>query len=86
MAPTRKVVRLAVERGVATGELHPVEPDVVMNALVQPLIATCLHRRVIAPFALCPFIARGHEPAWRHLEWVVRGLSEDRRWKQETNH
>jgi len=85
MAPTRQVVRQAVERGVAIGELHPVEPDVVMNALVQPLIATCLHRRVIAPYALCPFIARGHEPAWRHLEWVVRGLSEDHRTKRETN-
>lgn len=75
MAPTRAVVRQAVERGIANAEIRAVDPDLVMNALVQPLIATCLHRRVIAPHGHCPFIAREHEPAGRHLEWLLRGLA-----------
>jgi hypothetical protein len=49
----------------------------VMNALVQPLIATCLHRQVIDPHVACPFIAGDHELRGRHVEWVVRGLAGD---------
>jgi AcrR family transcriptional regulator len=77
MAPTRAVVRHAVQQGIASAELRAVDPDAVMNALVQPLIATCLHRQVIAPYATCPFITADREPATRHLEWVVRGLAGD---------
>jgi AcrR family transcriptional regulator len=77
MAPTRAVVRHAVERGIASADFPAVDPDLVMNALVQPLIATCLHRQVIDPYARCPFIASDREPQGFHLEWVVRGLIND---------
>lgn len=77
MAPTRAAVRQAVERGIASAEFRAVDPDLVMNALVQPLIATCLHRQVIDPCVPCPFIASEHEGAGCHLEWVVRGLTGD---------
>jgi len=77
MAPTRAVVRQAVERGIGSAEFPAVDPDLVMNALVQPLIATCLHRQVIDPHVACPFIAGDHEPPGRHVEWVVRGLAGD---------
>lgn len=77
MAPTRAVVRQAVERGVACAEFPTVDPDLVMNALVQPLIATCLHRQVIDPHLACAFVDGDHEPRGRHLEWVVRGLAGD---------
>lgn len=77
MAPTRAVVRQAVERGIASAEFSAVDPDLVLNALVQPLIATCLHRQVIDPHVTCPFIAGDHEPPGRHFEWVVRGLAGD---------
>lgn len=78
MAPTRAVVRQAVEQGIASAEFRAVEPDLVMNALVQPLIAACLHRQVINPYAACPFITGDHEPPGRQFEWVVRGLAGDR--------
>jgi AcrR family transcriptional regulator len=78
MAPTRAVVRQAVERGIASAEFRAIDPDLVMNALVQPLIATCLHRQVINPYVPCPFIASDHEPPGRHFEWLVRGLTGDR--------
>lgn len=74
MAPTRAVVRNAVERGIASANFPAVDPDLVMNALVQPLIATCLHRQVIDPYVRCPFIASDCEPQGCHLDWVVRGL------------
>lgn len=78
LAPTRAVVRQAVERGIASAEFRAIDPDLVMNALVQPLIATCLHRQVINPHVPCPFIASDQEPPGRHVEWVVRGLAGDR--------
>jgi hypothetical protein len=78
MAPTRAAVRQAVGRGIASAEFPAVDPDLVMNALVQPLIAICLHRQVINPCVPCQFIARDHEAAGRHVEWVVRGLAGDR--------
>jgi len=77
VAPTRAVVRQAVERGIAAAEFGAIDPDHVMNALVQPLIATCLHRQVIDPHAACPFITGDHEPPGRHVEWIVRGLAGD---------
>lgn len=77
MAPTRAVVRRAVERGIASAECPAVDPDLVMNALVQPLIATCLHRQVIDPYVRCSFIASEREPQGCHLDWVVRGLMSD---------
>ncbi|HKW85085.1 MAG TPA: hypothetical protein VJN68_15155, partial [Burkholderiaceae bacterium] len=76
-APTRAVVRRAVEQGIAGAEFDAVDPDLVMNALVQPLIATCLHRQVINPYVSCPFIAGEKEAPGRHVEWVVRGLTGD---------
>jgi AcrR family transcriptional regulator len=77
MAPTRAVVRRAVERGIASAEFSVVDPDLVMNALLQPLIATCLHRQVIDPYVRCPFIASDREPQGGHLDWVIRGLMSD---------
>ena len=75
MAPTRAVVRQAVERGIAAAEIGAVDPDLVMNALVQPLIAACLHRQMINPHVPCPFIACDPESSGRQFEWVVRGLA-----------
>jgi hypothetical protein len=75
MAPTRSVVRHAVKQGVASSEFRDINPDRVMNALVQPFIGTCLHRQVISPYAACPFITGDDEPLVRDLDWVVRGLA-----------
>lgn len=70
MAPTR-----AMEQGVARAEFLAVDPDLVMNALVQPLIATCLHRQVINPHVPCPFIEGESEAQGCHFEWIVHGLA-----------
>lgn len=77
MAPTRAVVRQAVQRGVARAEFRSVDPDQVMNALVQPLIATCLQRQVIEPLVPCPFIGGETGAAIPHLDWIVRGVAGD---------
>lgn len=78
MAPTRAVVREAVARGVAQAEFGAVDPDLVMNVLVQPLIATCLHRQVIDPLVTCPFIDGDGDAAGLHIDWIVRGLAGER--------
>lgn len=49
LAPTRAVVHEAVQRGVAEAQFRAVDPELVMNALVLPVIATCLHRHAIGP-------------------------------------
>ena len=77
IAPTRAVVRLAVER-VASAEFDAIDPELVMNTLVRPLIATCPHRQVINAYVPCPFITSDHEPPGSHFEWVVRGLTRNR--------
>lgn len=75
MAPTRAAVRQAVERGIASAELRAIDPDLLMNALVQPLVATCLHRQVINPHAPCPFMCAEHAAPGSHLDWIFRGLT-----------
>lgn len=38
------------------------DPDLVVSALVLPVIAACLHRHVIGQHDHCEFITRTHEP------------------------
>jgi AcrR family transcriptional regulator len=80
MTPTRMAVSRIVERGIQRGEFRAIDPDLVVDALVLPIIATCLHRQAINPHAACEFIAGEHEALGRHVELVLKGLSphEDR--------
>jgi AcrR family transcriptional regulator len=61
MTPTRAVVSSIVKRGIRRGEFRAIDPDLVVNALVLPVIATCLHRHAIDPRAPCAFITAEHE-------------------------
>lgn len=76
MTPTRAVVREAVRRGVAGAEFRDVEPDLVMNALVLPIVATCLHRQAIDPYLPCRFLPEGGETLACSLDLVLQGLTE----------
>lgn len=75
MTPTRAVVSSIVERCTKRGEFRAIEPDLVFNALVLPIIATCLHRHAIDPHAPCAFITAEHEAPGRHVELVLQGLT-----------
>lgn len=76
MTPTRAVVREAVQRGVAGAEFRAVDSDLVMNALVLPIIATCLHRHAIGPYAPCQFLFEGREAPGCSLDLVLQGLTD----------
>lgn len=74
MTPTRAVVSSIVKRCTQRGEFRAIDPDLVFNALVLPIIATCLHRHAIDPHAPCAFIPAEHEAPGRHVELVLQGL------------
>lgn len=76
MTPTRAVVRDAVQRGVAGAEFRAVDSDLVMNALVLPIIATCLHRHAIGPYVPCQFLSEGHEAHGCSVDLVLTGLTD----------
>lgn len=76
MTPTRAVIREAVRRGIAGAEFRAVDPDLVMNVLVLPIIATCLHRHTIGPHVQCQFPPEGGEVLGCSLDLVLQGITE----------
>jgi len=75
MAPTRAVVRDAVQRGIAAMEFRAVDPDAVMNVVVLPIVATCLYRRTIEPYSPSQFPQVGHEAPGCELDLLLHGLT-----------
>ncbi|HEU0204509.1 MAG TPA: TetR/AcrR family transcriptional regulator [Burkholderiaceae bacterium] len=74
MTPTRVLVSSIVQRGIERSEFRAVDPDLVVNALVLPIIATCLHRHAIGPYVPCEFIAADQQALGRYFELVLEGL------------
>ena len=75
MAPTRATVRDSVTQGIQAGVFRAVEPDIVMQTLVAPLIVSWLHGHVLAGHS-------GHEnrgldrtQVGCHVDLVLRGLA-----------
>jgi hypothetical protein len=65
--PTRVLVSRVVQRGIERAEFRAVDPDVVVDALVLPIIATCLHRHAIGPHVPCEFIAADQQALARYM-------------------
>lgn len=78
MAPSRARVATAIRRGVARAEFRAVDPDLVVNALLLPVIATCLHRHAIEPYVPCDRASEPLESIDRHVELVLEGLMDRR--------
>jgi len=72
--PVRRLVSRLVVRGIARGEFRRVDPDVVVHALVCPLIVMCLHRHVISPHEAPDSLTRFPDLFSLHLEFVLEGL------------
>ena len=45
--PARRLVSRIVVRGIERGEFRPVDPDLVVHALVLPILIMCLHRHAM---------------------------------------
>lgn len=72
--PVRRLVSRLVLRGIARGEFRRVDPDVVVHALVSPLIVMCLHR-----YAISPHVPPDSPPSFpelfnQYFEFVLEGL------------
>ena len=72
--PVRRLVSRLVVRGIARGEFRPVDPDVVVYALVSPLIVMCLHRHAISPHVAHDSPTSLPELFSQHFEFVLEGL------------
>ena len=74
--PVRRLVSQIVVRGIDRGEFRRVDPDVVVHALVSPLIVTCLHRHAISPHVTTDSLTSAPELFSQHFEFVLEGLTE----------
>jgi hypothetical protein len=65
-----------VRRGIEGAEFRTVDPDLVMNTLVLPVIASCLHRHAIDPYVPCRFLCAGGDTLGCSLDLVLQGLTD----------
>lgn len=73
--PARRLVSAIVVRGIERGEFRPVDPDVVVHALVLPMITLCLHRHAMGPGVPDDALMNAPDVCGRHMELILQGLS-----------
>ncbi|NKI93716.1 TetR/AcrR family transcriptional regulator [Rhizobacter sp. SG703] len=76
MEPARRCVTRIVVRGIERGEFRPVDPDLVVHALVLPVLFMCLHRHAIGPCVPDDALMNAPDLFTRHLEFVLEGLAQ----------
>jgi AcrR family transcriptional regulator len=74
ITPTRLVVSRIVEHGIEHAEFRAVDLNHAVDALVLPLIAACLQRHAIAPYASSEATPCGHDDLDSYFEFVLEGL------------
>ena len=72
--PARCLVSRIVVRGIERGEFRPVDPDLVVHALVLPILTTCLHRHAMGPSVPDDSLMNAPDLFNRHLELVLESL------------
>jgi AcrR family transcriptional regulator len=73
--PARRLVSRIVVRGIDRGEFRPVDPDLVVHALVLPIIVVCLHRDAMRPSVPDDSLMNAPDVFSRHFELVLEGLT-----------
>lgn len=74
ITPTRLLVSRIVERGIEHAEFRAVDLNSAVDALVLPLVAACLQRHAIAPYASSDAMPCGHDDLDSYFEFVLEGL------------
>lgn len=74
MTPMRAGVSSIVQRGIERAEFRAVDVDVVVDALVLPIITTCLQRHAFGRYVGCGFVTGAQEELGRHFDLVLKGL------------
>lgn len=72
--PARRLVSQIVVRGIDRGEFRPVDPDLVVHALVLPILSTCLHRHAMRPSVPDDFLMNVPDLFSRLHDLVLEGL------------
>lgn len=74
--PVRRRVGRIVARGIERGEFRPVDPGLVVHALVLPILFMCLHRHAIGAGVPDDALMNAPDLFTRHLEFVLEGLAQ----------
>lgn len=74
ITPTRLLVSRIVEHGIEHAEFRAVDLNPAVDALVLPLIAACLQRHAIAPYASSEATPCGNDDLDSYFEFVLEGL------------
>jgi len=74
--PVRRLVSQLVLRGIERGEFRRVDPDLVVYALLLPVIVVCLHRHAIDPHVPPDSLTSSPELFSQHFELVLKGLTD----------
>jgi TetR/AcrR family transcriptional regulator len=72
IAPGSALIGGIVQRGIESGEFHPVEVEDVVHSLVLPLVMLCVHKHGLA--ACSQHQIDGHRFIAAHVALVVRGI------------
>ncbi|MBT2303876.1 TetR/AcrR family transcriptional regulator [Variovorax paradoxus] len=73
--PARRRVAGIVVRGIDRGEFRPVDPDLVVHALVLPILIMCLHRHAMGSSVPDDALMNAPDLFSHHLEFVLEGLT-----------
>lgn len=72
--PARQMVTRIVVRGIDRAEFRPVDPDLVVHALVLPIIVMCLHQHAMGPGVPDDAQMNAPDVISRHVDLVLEGL------------
>ena len=76
LEPARRLVSRIVARGIDRGEFRAVDPDLVVHALVMPILIMCLHRHAMGPSVSGGPLVNPSDLFGRHFDLVLEGLSQ----------
>jgi AcrR family transcriptional regulator len=74
ITPARLLISRILEHGIERAEFRAIDPNVAVDALVLPLVAACLQRHAIAPYATSGATPGSQDDLDRYFEYVLEGL------------
>ena len=72
--PGHQLIGTVLERGIASGEFHPVNVESAVHSLVLPMVMLCLHKHSLGVCTPVESLIHPREFIKQHIDLVVRGL------------
>lgn len=73
--PSRRLIGEVVRKGMGCGEFRRVDPDVVVQSLVLPMIMVCVHRHTIGACITVDPLLDPPDFFQQHVDLVLHGLT-----------